>query len=424
MIFHSGINLIYGESGIGKTSLCQKLAGLELYLEKTNFEITDVLNDYDSVLVMQDPDDQIVAPTLYKELAFNFENLGLQTEDIQKGIIDCIRKYELCQELDRHPSTLSGGEKEILNLVTSLSLNPKVVIIDDGLAFLSMKNKDRMILMLKSYVRETDAVIIWASTSISDYQYSDYAWELRLDRLVNTKFSDNVNPSEWNMIPGTATLQLNNLSFSYNTNHPIFTQIDLTVGPFRGLGLLGDNGVGKSTLGFLIVGILKEKSGKISITLSGIKSVSYGLLPQFPERILGDRTFLEITDELTAHKLMNQLSIRKFVKSLWTFQIIWDMIKNKPIHTLKLSIVRIVMIHILCFAKYEIIILDEPLFSLGVQQKNRILTFLRKIMDKKHLIIATHDKFICKKLCDYILQIDKGSITPLKQTMNTYVKST
>lgn len=424
IIFHSGINLIYGESGIGKTSFCQKLAGLELSLEKTNFEITDLSNDYDSVLVMQNPDDQIVAPTLYKELAFNFENLGMQTEDIQKGIIDCIRKYEFYAELDRHPSTLSGGEKEILNLVTSLSLNPKVVIIDDGLAFLSVKNKHRMISMLKSYVRETDAVIIWTSTSISDYQYSDYAWELRLDRLINTKFSDNVKPLEWNIAPGTATLQLDNLSFSYDSNHPIFTQIDLTIGPFRGLGLLGDNGVGKSTLGFLIVGILKEKSGKISITLSDNKSVNFGLLPQFPERTLGGRTFFEVIDELTAHQLMNQSSIRKLVKSLKTFQIIWDVVKNKPIHTLKLSIVRIVMIHILCFANYEIIILDEPLFSLGFQQKNRIITFLRRIMDKKHLIIATHDKLICNELCDCILQIEKGSITPLQQTMNTYVKST
>ena len=79
-------------------------------------------------MVLQDPDDQIVAPTLFRELAFNFENLGMESKEINQAISRTVDRSDLQFDLNRHPANLSGGEKELVNLATALSTNPKLLI--------------------------------------------------------------------------------------------------------------------------------------------------------------------------------------------------------------------------------------------------------------------------------------------------------
>ncbi len=130
----AGLHVIYGDSGVGKSAFCKMLAQLNQNNVNTNFRIS-VISSYEDVgMVLQDPDDQIVAPTLFRELAFNFENLGMESKEINQAISRTVDRSDLQFDLNRHPANLSGGEKELVNLATALSTNPKLLIIDDGWA--------------------------------------------------------------------------------------------------------------------------------------------------------------------------------------------------------------------------------------------------------------------------------------------------
>ena len=116
-----GIHIIYGESGVGKSSLARRMASFSHESDQSNYFLSRI-SGYDSpMIIAQDPDSQIIAPTVARELAFNLENAGWPTEKIQHRIQIMVEKFDFTFDLERHPSTLSGGEREILNLTSALA---------------------------------------------------------------------------------------------------------------------------------------------------------------------------------------------------------------------------------------------------------------------------------------------------------------
>ncbi|HIO74691.1 MAG TPA: hypothetical protein EYG62_04765 [Candidatus Marinimicrobia bacterium] len=68
------------------------------------------------------------------------------------------------------------------------------------------------------------------------------------------------------------------------------------------------------------------------------------------------------------------------------------------------------LIVMLSQAKYELLILDEPMFSLGVQQKKKMIEFLGALLSNKHLIFVTHDEMEAAALSETTLVIANGII--------------
>lgn len=61
-------------------------------------------------------------------------------------------------------------------------------------------------------------------------------------------------------------------------------------------------------------------------------------------------------------------------------------------------------------SNYELIILDEPTFGLGWRQKQTLARFIKKILNKKHCIIISHDEQFIHSICDKVLELDTKSI--------------
>ena len=106
-----------------------------------------------------------------------------------------------------NPGYLSGGEKELLNLVTAIDHNPDVLLIDDGFSFLSEKNKMESLDMLRDWVHRTGSIVIWATSLMEDLKYSDSSWKLSLDSLLpfEAKKSNEYSPIKL-IICGTSEL--------------------------------------------------------------------------------------------------------------------------------------------------------------------------------------------------------------------------
>ncbi|MBH31637.1 MAG: hypothetical protein CMG71_06570 [Candidatus Marinimicrobia bacterium] len=406
----TGIHLIYGESGVGKSALCRRLALSKNELKPHNFTLSRISGYSSPMMVFQDPDVQIVAPTVGRELAFNLENLGWNFTKIQRRISKLESTFSLSFSKDRNPATLSGGERELLNIVTAISTSPDLLLIDDGMSFLSGKTKSRCIDLLRKWTKEKHSVVLWFTSDPDDLGKSESRWQLSLDSLtrIEEPFEKKYNTVQKNT--GEMLMRLKGLSFSYPESEPLFDELSLEVGPFRSLAVLGENGSGKSTFGALVSGVEQPLSGSIELSMGNNQSM-IAALPQSPERLFEGFTPSELAKMMMAENRASENFLKEVIDAVGYFQIAWERVCDVPVHELSLSEARLVLISLLCQANYDLLIFDEPMFSLGIAQRQKLMESLQNVLRHKYLILITHDEKEADALCDMLLRIHEGELS-------------
>ncbi len=146
----SGVNLtiekgeyvvLCGKSGSGKTSLLRHLKSvLTPYGSRSGQVLFDgtplqQVSQYDQSrkigFVMQNPDEQLVTDKVWHELAFGLENLGVDQKTIRLRVAEMASYFGLQDWFDREVATLSGGQKQLLNLASIMAMQPQVLILDE-----------------------------------------------------------------------------------------------------------------------------------------------------------------------------------------------------------------------------------------------------------------------------------------------------
>ena len=151
-----GINVFYGESGSGKTELINTLLSKKK-IKSNNYKVTNKnISEYIQ-LVFQNPENQIICPNLLSEVSFGLESQA--QSDSLKSELSKIQSYlPFVDNWLRHPNTLSGGEMEILNIVTAFTSRSDTVFIDDGLSYLNASIKKNLQFQMANKVRWTESI--------------------------------------------------------------------------------------------------------------------------------------------------------------------------------------------------------------------------------------------------------------------------
>lgn len=133
--------LICGKSGCGKTTLLQQLKPAitphgsrsgrvtldGVPMEELSFRDQSTRVGY----VMQDPDSQSVTDQVWHELAFGLENLGLNQQTIRLRVAEMAQFFGLQPLFHREIATLSGGQKQLVNLAGVMVMQPEVLVLDE-----------------------------------------------------------------------------------------------------------------------------------------------------------------------------------------------------------------------------------------------------------------------------------------------------
>lgn len=90
--------------------------------------------------VFQDPDNQIIAPTVESEISFGLMNLKLPEEETKERINEAVNELNLMQYRKSPPHYLSGGEKKRVSIADILVMKPEVLLFDEPTASLDGKN--------------------------------------------------------------------------------------------------------------------------------------------------------------------------------------------------------------------------------------------------------------------------------------------
>ena len=179
VVLQTGFNVVYGESGSGKTELVNSLLENENFPSK-NFLISNQNLSSRKQLVFQNPENQIVCPNILSEISFGLE-FKPQSKNLKKELLEIQSNLPFVDNWLRHPNTLSGGEMEILNIVTAFTSASDLVLIDDGLSYLNVSTKKKWIKWIKKkYGHKT---ILWFTSDHTDLKYGGTKWILSLSSL-------------------------------------------------------------------------------------------------------------------------------------------------------------------------------------------------------------------------------------------------
>ena len=170
--------LLTGASGSGKTTLLRVLAPVLTPAGELNGNriiYGEEAASYESAektvqigFVQQNPDNQIILDSVWHELAFGLENKGLSQQDIERRLAETSTFFGISDWMDRKVSELSGGEKQILNLASSLVMQPDLLLLDEPIAQLDPISRKRFLSLLGRVHDETGTTIVISEHVIDD----------------------------------------------------------------------------------------------------------------------------------------------------------------------------------------------------------------------------------------------------------------
>ncbi|HIG19140.1 MAG TPA: ATP-binding cassette domain-containing protein, partial [Candidatus Handelsmanbacteria bacterium] len=134
---------LIGANGSGKTTLARCLNGL-LTPTSGAVRVDGVTVARDSVaeirqrvaMVFQNPDDQLVAPTVETDIAFGLENHGVEPTQMRSRVEEILRRFHLDHYRSHPPHLLSGGERQRLAVAAAVAVQPDFLILDEPTALL------------------------------------------------------------------------------------------------------------------------------------------------------------------------------------------------------------------------------------------------------------------------------------------------
>ncbi len=216
-----------GKNGSGKSILIKTLAGLFNYDGYIN--ISGYVLDKDNIsyiregisVVLDDIDNEFMGETVFDDLIFNMENLRYSNEEILKRVKYISELFGISDILNKSVNYITNSQRQVLSIASSLVTNPKVLILDDCLHQLSVRDKKRVIGILKKYKKENKITIIMSSNDIEDVLNCDRAIVLNGGSVIYN---------------GSVIGLLNDRKFMLNNGYKIPFVVDLSL-------RLMDNGV-------------------------------------------------------------------------------------------------------------------------------------------------------------------------------------
>ncbi len=165
---------VIGRNGSGKTTLCNVLRGFvpDFYKGEMTGKITlegKKLSEYTPGdisrkigFVFQNPFTQIsgVKETVYEEIAFGLENLGMEVEFIRDKVEEILSLLEIEHLRDKNPYELSGGQGQRVALASIIAMDPDILVIDEPTSQLDPKGTEDVFKIIEIMANRGKTIVL------------------------------------------------------------------------------------------------------------------------------------------------------------------------------------------------------------------------------------------------------------------------
>jgi energy-coupling factor transport system ATP-binding protein len=180
--------VLVGPSGAGKTTLLKMIKGL---LQPQAGEIRvngsilapGELNHF-AACVFANPENQIVSPVVYEDVAFGLENMGMCSETIRVRVEEALRWVGLWERARDFSHHLSGGEQQRLILAGAVALRKSCLLLDDPLNMVDGSNRLNILRLLSRVHQEESCTLVYATHLLDEAPVAQRLVAVEHGRLV------------------------------------------------------------------------------------------------------------------------------------------------------------------------------------------------------------------------------------------------
>lgn len=456
--------VICGESGCGKSTLLKLLKKeISLYGEQSGeikyngqniLQLDDRVAASEIGFVLQNPESQIVTDTVWHELSFGLENLGLSTQDIRRRVAEMASYFGIEEWFHKKTAELSGGQKQLLNLASVMAMQPKILLLDEPTAQLDPIAASNFIGTLQKLNRELGLTVLLVEHRLEEvFPIADKVLLMDKGSLlfadkpqrINEFFKENPSHPMTAGLPAAmrifaeldekgespitvrdgrayvtktfenhivelereeyrrnenCAVELKNVWFRYEKDLPdIMKNVSFKIYEGEHFCILGGNGTGKTTALGVISGFLKAYHGKVYINGKKITSFSgnslyvnnIALLPQNPQTVFLEKTLKEDLYEVCKAMKYKTSEAETEINNVETKLGIKHLMQMHP-YDLSGGEQQKAALAKMLLLKPKILLLDEPTKAIDAYSKQTFSDIIKKLKGEGITVITvTHD---------------------------------
>ena len=428
--------LVVGPSGSGKSTLALAIAGLvpgEIPGEVTG----SLIVDGPVGIVFQDPGSQLVMERVEDEVAFGLENLGWARDAMAERIPEVLAGAGLAGLGRRRSHRLSGGQQQRLALAGSLAPRPRILVLDEPTANLDPEGAEAVFERLGALLAARSTTVVLVEHRVeAAWPLADLVLALDNDgapidvgapgEVLARSRPQMAEAGIWlpdevetGSVPAMAkttqpvqpVLVAEGLRFGYERDVPVVRDVSLSVGRGERIALLGPNGGGKSTLGRLLVGLLRPDHGTVSLGGHDPARLSPGALSRLAGYVFQDSEAGFLTDTVAdeVHLGLTPDETDRLPSLLAELDLPLETFGLRSPYRLSGGEARRLSLAVALVRDPAVLVLDEPTFGQDRHGYDGLLRILRERTGAgTTLIVATHDLRLVHDLGARIIEIDEG----------------
>ena len=159
---------LLGHNGCGKSTIAKHLNAMLLpdsgRVLIDGDDTSDEVKTYDIRkkvgLVLQNPDNQLVASIVEEDVAFGPENLGIPPQEIRERVDYALKAVGMYDYREHAPFKLSGGQKQRVAIAGILAMLPECIVLDEPTAMLDPNGRDEVLSTLLKLNKEKNITVV------------------------------------------------------------------------------------------------------------------------------------------------------------------------------------------------------------------------------------------------------------------------
>lgn len=440
---------LIGPSGSGKSTLLRLLkpalsphgtvSGTRLFFGKPIEALEKREQAAQIGFVLQDPESQLVTDKVWHELAFGLESLGLETPVIRRRVAEMAAFFGIEDWFHKDVATLSGGQKQLLNLAAVMVMQPRVLLLDEPTAQLDPIAASDFLNAVSRLHRELGTTVLLSEHRLEEaFVLSDRVLALNgeilahdtplaaAQALKNTPLrlslptpvrlcsrltvgearqwfnalSEPLAPLPMREAPPeeTTALAVKNLSFRYEKDGAqVLDNLSCRFAKGQLTAIMGGNGSGKTTLLKLLAGICKPQRGKRTVNGGTI-----AFLPQEPQMLFAHKTVREeLAETAKDNAALGEISRLCKLNSL---------LERHPFDLSGGEQQRAALAKLL-LTQPDILLLDEPTKATDAAFKRELAGILKTLLrGGATVLMVSHDVEFCAEYADRCLLLFDGAM--------------
>jgi len=164
--------ILTGPSGCGKTTLCRCFNGLVPHFYNGNLDGKIIVAGLDVSehqiheiarhvgLVFQNPENQLFALSVEKDVAFGLENFAMPRDEMRKRVDWALEMAGISNLTERPPHELSGGQQQRVAIASVLAMQPDIIILDEPTSFLDPLGAEKIFEVISNLNKKLGITII------------------------------------------------------------------------------------------------------------------------------------------------------------------------------------------------------------------------------------------------------------------------